>query len=336
MQRFYFSDINLPHSFDQEGDDAMDYDPEFHKYRLDDVNKQLQHNERKIYIMNNIDLYEQQFLKLLNRINFEEDHILSNIFDLFYFIGELFCLRINPISNFTQNKSRRLKDHYSELSADAKSRLCILPNKTGFFGMNTFLYAFLNGIYLIGIPVDITTFHDSTKCSAVFLEHDIFHAVVYSQFAESTDLTATRVFYDKLIFSSLDLYQKEICLFILFYELHELATDIISHMDSQINFRNVLYSTPFVEDFVDEAVRLYRLLSINDLQKIISTFYLELCYFFRGKNLTTNDILNKLLEYRTISDFIAYKSNEYNPLSNIFRVFLMYIYLISINICTSI
>lgn len=50
-----------------------------------------------------------------------------------------------------------------------------LPNDTGLFGLNSYLFAFFHGIYIIGVPSMIQHYDQQEGCPWKFIKHDYFH-----------------------------------------------------------------------------------------------------------------------------------------------------------------
>lgn len=138
-----------------------------------------------------------------------------------------------------------------------------LTNVTGFFYYNTFLYALLNDIILLGFPALHTPVHSGEKlCPKQFVIHDMGHSAGFDFFdlALKKDLTKT---YHLILTEGRSKKEKEMCIFSLWLCLHELFfLSIITrddrlyltcNMEKYINYlKNNIYDNSIYEFKTDQ------------------------------------------------------------------------------------
>lgn len=95
-----------------------------------------------------------------------------------------------------------------------------IANNTGHFGYNSYLYSFINGIHLVGVPSGISDYDGTSGCSNVFLEHDFIHTFSVMNGNKSWKKDIPKI-YESIFDSILSLEIKKICLFTLFFYVHE-------------------------------------------------------------------------------------------------------------------
>jgi len=131
----------------------------------------------------------------------------------------------------------------------------LLVNNTGIFSINSFMYAYINGVTLFGLPSDISNFDDNTGCPLKFFEHDVTHAATLPY--EEDNLSV--VYYSVLNNPHLTKQVKEELLFTMWYMFHETPVeqyiyteDIFSEPleDARLIIRDVSDITINLKEFI--------------------------------------------------------------------------------------
>lgn len=221
------------------------------------------------FIKDNLDYYESRFEFLMN-ILFKQltvnRYVVNNslIEYIFTFISGLQCSMAIPELLYPNDKYAKI-DTFGYKSY-------LLTNDTGLFGLNTYLYAFFEGIFLHGMPKTSTTFDDSIGCPYEFFNHDVLHSSgAISYLKRNPDVFGkTRELYYKCLNSNIGKRMKELMVMIIWICTHEIYADILSQPDSY--FRNIVDTNdPFVTEFNPEIVSL-NLAIVPDKQRILETF----------------------------------------------------------------
>lgn len=118
------------------------------------------------YSTADLEHFEQFVLSQIDAANakFQEERLpdIALFGRLFQFMTEKVC---------RYKESRASSARYPALAEEYP-----LPNESGLFGFNTYLYAMFNGIFLIGIPNKLSRFDDEIGCPAEFRTHDLGHS----------------------------------------------------------------------------------------------------------------------------------------------------------------
>lgn len=179
------------------------------------------------FILKNIQMYENRFLELLEIIkkNFEAagELIISEITYVFMYVCTLICYEtrveyVLPVS-------------YHSMLDDTSY---LLPNNTGSFGFNTYLYAFFNGISLIGVPNKIADFDGRKGCPVIFMDHDYRHSMTIR--SSINNVKSLRKIYYKILNSNYTKKLKELLILVIWILIHEHGLGNV--LDSLINETN--------------------------------------------------------------------------------------------------
>ena len=103
--------------------------------------------------------FREKLSQLTTEFGISKRFDLLVVWQLFEYIGKLFCLATSVIDAPTVFKRHEYP----------------LPNESGLFGLNTYLYAYFEGVLLVGIPTSVQTFDLRTECVHHFMEHDHGH-----------------------------------------------------------------------------------------------------------------------------------------------------------------
>src|SRR3989338_3818102 len=135
------------------------------------------HNPMKVSqdfqtIRSQLSTYNATFYALLEEIqnNFTQTQALNmlDVLRLFMFTGRLMCLDPQPT---TIGIDVQILSQY--LSPNTMASLYLLANNTGAFGYNSYLYAYLHGVNLVGFPADDQDIEGLIPiCPAAFSLHD--------------------------------------------------------------------------------------------------------------------------------------------------------------------
>lgn len=179
-----------------------------------------------------VEEYKIEFMKYLenleSRFNDSRYFEIVNVTKAFNYVAGLACLRKPQFATY------------------ADSNMYPLPNKVGLFGINTYLYAFINKVQILGVPLEHTEYDKNWDCPIVFLEHDIAHSQRLPS-SDSKGFNYYRSFFYQ-VHEDYDLEYEEKCLLLitLWVDIHEL----IYHF-----FDAYRKSSEFVGRLLDIAIR---------------------------------------------------------------------------------
>jgi len=150
--------------------------------------------------------------------NFEKTNVCNPIdFNtIFYFIGSIFCLDLeNDLS---------LDMYYASISKENRHRLYPLPNGTGLFSINSYMYALFEGVYLLGIPTKAAYFDGIFDCVGKFFLHDIVHSDNEIMIEKKMIIEEYKKLYIAIINDSeFSQEEKELHILVMWYLIHERA-----------------------------------------------------------------------------------------------------------------
>jgi len=157
--------------------------------------------------------FQEKILSVEVAYKEKNDKLGRYIFDVFYFLSQMLCFRqIDPDED---NKSLK----------DIDVNIGIIANSTGWFAINSYLFAYINGVHLVGVPTLLSKFDGRTGCSRVFLEHDVSHIKEIIDGSEEYDIT--RQLYESIMLGEYNKQIKEILLFCLWFQLHETSVSMV-------------------------------------------------------------------------------------------------------------
>ena len=232
--------------------------------------KSAQAEYNKSFIIKNLQRYEERLLYLIGEAQdtFQTTKILdiNIIFNLYKYVGSLMCLEPNAES----------------ISLSLPRNSFLLTNETGLFGFNTYLYAYVSGINLIGIPRHDQYFDEYHSCALGFLGHDIDH----TRRIASKYTTHVAGIYYKIMDLDIPKGIKELLIFVLWVRLHEFEVDDFMHIDHK-NYENSIYrinstTTNIMENLNDELERLSDFIEDEDGFAIINKVFNTSSYDYGG------------------------------------------------------
>ena len=220
---------------------------------------------------------------------------ILKIFQLFEYIARLFCLNTVAKIDAPQIEFKR-----TEIP---------LPNDHGLFGLNTFLYAYFEGYYLIGIPSSSSVFDLQLSCPHAFMLHDRGHEqrmrkeipwITMSDATGGESFLKWREIYYRILNSNdyLPLRYQELAILHLWSFLHEIIPDIAPALkltSPSSDFLKAFLDRKTIPLIIDFNLHYKRLTSIlwkspilphllSDLREWGKTFLLPLFtseYFFK-------------------------------------------------------
>jgi len=257
-------------------------------------------------ILENFEYYEKIFFDMLNDLN--NDFNLIKCTKLFIYIGKLNCYNLDvTLDKFYQN----FLDYNIDLN-----RIFPLVNDNGVFSFNTWLYAFFEGIELVGFTSKRAEFDGEKGCSLDMFFHDLNHIDdIERKFLKDKDTELFNqyksIYYNILNSENFSKEQKELYILMLWIIIHE-EVEVGIKLKSQVEFSlsrliSWAYSNPVGIALTPEFYKFSHLL-LNPENIKNTIYYFEKYWHKIG---ITNTINSKFR-----SDFI-YDNDFLNSLKNI-------------------
>ena|SRR3990167_690701 len=193
----------------------------------------------------------------------EQEFSIEEIQRIFLVISNGFCLS-NEITKSPESETNKPGTKYIKYGPN----YCYLPNDTGLFGFNTWLYSALNGIDLVGVPSKRWILYDFIGgCPTTFVIHDYFHSSkLYTHHGKTVEpLSTSRFLLGASIYKQIHLdteatfLQKELLICALWIYLHE------AHIRFEYTFTENYSSFTKNVDLVDEFERFRDLIITKNL-----------------------------------------------------------------------
>lgn len=193
--------------------------------------------------------FEEEMTYLQEKFDDDEVVEISDILNIFYLISKIFCMssysqlarsvlpyggkraglgqldhnKIEYVSGVLQQvlEEQGMKDEYENYAGIHLELMFPLTNETGLFAINTYLYAFINKVYLIGIPIGLAEFDGNTECPRHFMYHDIDHTVRTIRDLDENPEIISELYYAIIEDESTSKIEKHIHLFVLWLIIHE-------------------------------------------------------------------------------------------------------------------
>lgn len=167
----------------------------------------------------------------------------ESILNIFEFIGNLFCL----------------KTYISLYNDDYRYGFGINPflltNTTGWFYFNTYMYAFVEGITLLGLPAGNLEYDGSSGCPIAFLDHDLEHTDTIinkymkpenvrsdNDYLNEKGINIRNIYYTILSDDSLTQEEKEVCILMMWYSIHEADSSVVYNNETLTNASKLYYA----------------------------------------------------------------------------------------------
>jgi hypothetical protein len=215
------------------------------------------------YIRKNMNMYEAYFKEIVEKM-VGKKYDVRKVLAPFLFTASLACLNIFPPHEIT--------DEIADLLGITKRPDNIFPlvNETGEFTLNTYMYAVLNNVELLGIPSGEVSFDGTRGCPATFLRHDSQHngsmmGKVFSRM--SVDYVREKIYYP--MFQKIDdVPTKQLVIFSLWLSVHEayapvFRTEDINEMLSEF-VKVLLFIYKHAHLFLETIDYFYSLLTDDD------------------------------------------------------------------------
>lgn len=152
-----------------------------------------------------------EYTNLLTNINDENKrHLITSIFNIFIFISNISCGYTGKIIRVTK-KLDSIKD----------KNIFPLPNQTGWFSLNSYMYALANDLQILGVPSNFSLFDGNGSCSSVFLLHDINHVLDIKR--SKYDLLSLQNYYNFALDPKFNRSRRECMIYTLFIMVHEFS-----------------------------------------------------------------------------------------------------------------
>lgn len=157
-----------------------------------------------------------------NRIEIIEKNLnMLLIQQAFLFISNIFCF-YDPPESYVLNPGM-IDDQSTIGKIYHGDRFCYLPNDIGLFGLNTYLYAYFNDVYIVGVPSRYQNFDENiNKCPSVFMKHDYGHADDIKYINSSDKIFAHSLYLTIINDGNLSPLQVQLHILVLWIIIHEI------------------------------------------------------------------------------------------------------------------
>ena len=182
---------------------------------------------------------------------------LRDYMTLFEIIGSISCLQIPDLQTITERRELTREDDGVKVYFDD---LYPLPNGSGIFGINTWLYAYFKDIQLVGVPLHDAFFDRFWGCPFSFILHDFDHIRRIAQISVRDKGLARQIYYRILSDTTLNVAQRLCLIFCHWISIHEVREGMDFHIPETNNIKEFFsrfYWPGFVrtvDDLGDEAV----------------------------------------------------------------------------------
>lgn len=159
----------------------------------------------------------------------EKEFIIERVQKLILFISSVFCLKQNP-EKMLINPPKSIS---TQPVLFGKS-ICYLVNDTGLFGFGTWLYAYCNGVDLVGFPNQYMEFDfDGMSCPLIFAAHDFNHINLIKRKKIKDNILTIDLYHKILEDTETTQLQKELLILSLWIQTHEIDSsgDVGSTLD---------------------------------------------------------------------------------------------------------
>lgn len=226
---------------------------------------------------------------------------LESIWQIFYFMSKLFCLK-NPdipdddmfhlIKRVYQMNSGT-DDGFEEYYDRRYNAFYPLTNNTGFFSVNTYVYSYLEGIDVVGVPSQVNDVEGERRsCAVPFIFHDIDHQFRMWQNLTDEDRAIYKEIHRKIINDSkLSIDEKELHILCMWMVLHEILADpdhfyfdatsemgltnltqstIVEYGSEFVKFKPIFYTKETLTDLYSRNIKFEQSYDFTDLWHISS------------------------------------------------------------------
>ena len=272
--------------------------------------------DRLKYIKDNLKHYDEIFREQYNLLEQNGKMNIKEITKLFIFIARLNCFQINVFegsyinyniynNNLTEEEKFFTNDNMNNLLKKLDDKTFLLTNTSGFFGYNTFLYAFFSGISLIGVPNKVQSFDDVKGCPIIFMNHDYWHN--FSQSGGLLNLykgdikNMKHIYYSIINDNELTKKEKELYILMLWLRIHEaISNDFIDYklnIDGICRYIYGLFSEANLKVVIQSFTKMYKsfeklVIDDNNIEYVI--LFINICISKIPNNNPRIQLLNNI------------------------------------------
>lgn len=259
---------------------------------------------KKFKAKNAIENISVEFKSLLNITSNafnagDYDSIHEHIGNIFLFLSYRLCFE-------NDNKSVHLNKN---------KNFSFIANSTGWFSFNSYMFALVNGVYLLGVPSGFSIFDMRVNCSIVFLRHDVFHSDnIMKILSSDLERDKLRLVYETILKASDDRYnqqEKELLIFALWYLIHENYQSISSSGNYPSSFSmnvNEIMGYVDVFDDIDYKVQKDMLDNLDEIYGWIDTYLSKSGFFY------ISNISEDAKSSQSIKSYLeGLYNDDYNP-----------------------
>lgn len=169
----------------------------------------------KKYIIENMEFYEEKFQLMLQRINkkFNSEKLVT-VFVYRYLFNYIANLCSFDIGNYLLTSF----NHKADFGTQYQYQLYPLPNESGHFSFNAWLYSYFKNTDLIGIPCKNSSYEDEVGYPIDFIIHDVSH--LYSGHIDETEYDIFKAIYKRTLLIP-NKKEKKLPILTLFSIVHE-------------------------------------------------------------------------------------------------------------------
>ena len=249
--------------FIQHSKNPEDYENNIKLYHYYTLNAYVYKDHAKKFLEKNpvdefgLEYIDEKFNYFIQKIGkeFKQNRLIdiNNVTRLFGFFGLILCGKTYSYGNSKINiegliSNDNLKNYY------------ILCNEKGVFGINSYLYAVFNKIYVLGLPTQDTYADNSLMCPFHFYQHDITHSGDVEGTSERKLNFMENIYYKILEDENTDYKFKEFLLCIVFIYMHEYTSEFESNINNdyttyileKIQDKDLASSTLIASKFLDD------------------------------------------------------------------------------------
>lgn len=172
-------------------------------------------------IKSNLEEYKRHIRKHIKKVNNMEEPEMKNIIYIFTIFANLLCIYDIDID---QDIDEFLIDNIPDMDEDLFPFIYPLVNNTGIFSYNSYVYAVLNLVCLIGFPSQVSKYDAEEGCPIEFMHHDINHTLLMLEggiLSEDNRNLASKMYYKVLSDDRYSTFDKESFVFTLWIAFHE-------------------------------------------------------------------------------------------------------------------
>lgn len=191
----------------------------------------------------------------------EREYGYHKVRSIFSTLGMIYCFTENPDDIYRQ-----------DFTLEDCSSCCILPNDTGLFGLNTYLYAHFHSISLIGVPAGYQSFDNSIdECVGEFIDHDLLHTKAIEKTRDVYD-SFKPLYFDIILDQESGVLQKELFCLVLWILAHESQVGASKILTNRANISVTIALTPesLKREFYDEFMKFRDLVLVPEVFKSLA------------------------------------------------------------------